>query len=711
MSLKETLALLITADSRGAISAIEKVGSAADKDLGKTEDRIQAMGKKLTSVGAGMIATGGVLVAGFAAAAFASEDADRSVIKLQNSMANNSKLAQTNAKEFTDLAEAIQGKTAADADAIVSGQSILAQFGLTADQIKELTPLAVDLAQKMGIDMDTAFKMVAKSVGGSGGALKKAGIDIDATKLKTDAYGATVEALRNSVGGFAEQEGQTFSGTLQRLKNELGDLAEGVGKGSAQAFQTMLTPVISLTDTLGSLDPTLLATIGRMGTFGATGLVAGGGIAVMGGQLLKLKEQLTLADGSMSKFGKAGLIVAGALVAGALAQEAWSQRNGQMTLRMKEFADVVDRDLDATAAKFGRAMEAGAGSMEKLGKQMAEQSIPQAYRYAEALERIGKPSDEFRKGVEATKSSLAAAKVDQKEHSEAIEGEAEMLEERAVPSLKEYQSGLQAAEEAQRGLTASIKAATDPWFAALDSMGNNREAADKVTEAQKALTEAIKTYGASSPEAVAATKALEDAQLASAKSAIEVQTSMHNLEVGVKNGTVSINDAVFALQGMVSQGLINQESADALIAKMKGIDATRLGIDGSTMTIAMDLDMSLATRKLNAWMAQGTFAAQVREGRGLASGGPVRANTAYVVGEDGPEVFVSNTSGTIIPNGGTTGTPVAAGGVVFQPGAIVVNAGLGTNGTELGRAIISEIEKAFRNGVPAGPATRAAISG
>lgn len=35
---------------------------------------------------------------------------------------------------------------------------------------------------------------------------------------------------------------------------------------------------------------------------------------------------------------------------------------------------------------------------------------------------------------------------------------------------------------------------------------------------------------------------------------------------------------------------------------------------------------------------------------GRASGGPVKANEVYVVGEEGPELFVSNVAGTIIPN-------------------------------------------------------------
>jgi len=39
---------------------------------------------------------------------------------------------------------------------------------------------------------------------------------------------------------------------------------------------------------------------------------------------------------------------------------------------------------------------------------------------------------------------------------------------------------------------------------------------------------------------------------------------------------------------------------------------------------------------------------------GLAEGGPVRKGNPYIVGEEGPELFVPNSSGSILPNGQTT---------------------------------------------------------
>jgi phage-related minor tail protein len=40
---------------------------------------------------------------------------------------------------------------------------------------------------------------------------------------------------------------------------------------------------------------------------------------------------------------------------------------------------------------------------------------------------------------------------------------------------------------------------------------------------------------------------------------------------------------------------------------------------------------------------------------GRAEGGPVAANRPYIVGERGPELFVPNSSGSIVPNGAATG--------------------------------------------------------
>ena len=52
---------------------------------------------------------------------------------------------------------------------------------------------------------------------------------------------------------------------------------------------------------------------------------------------------------------------------------------------------------------------------------------------------------------------------------------------------------------------------------------------------------------------------------------------------------------------------------------------------------------------------------------GLAEGGPAQAGRPYIVGEEGPELFVPNTSGTVIPNDQITGSGgMGVGGTVVN---------------------------------------------
>ena len=71
-----------------------------------------------------------------------------------------------------------------------------------------------------------------------------------------------------------------------------------------------------------------------------------------------------------------------------------------------------------------------------------------------------------------------------------------------------------------------------------------------------------------------------------------------------------------------------------------------------------------------------------------AAGGPVASGTSYVVGENGPELFTPNRSGTIIPNGAMGG-----GGAVIN---LTVNGAIDPEGTA--RAIINVLNNSSYRG-------------
>lgn len=91
--------------------------------------------------------------------------------------------------------------------------------------------------------------------------------------------------------------------------------------------------------------------------------------------------------------------------------------------------------------------------------------------------------------------------------------------------------------------------------------------------------------------------------------------------------------------------------SDALVPVIKYVDALISGLE-RVIELAGRVTKSVGS-KISSAIGSVTSAIGFR-----ASGGPVSAGSPYIVGERGPEMFVPNSSGTIIPNG--------AGGVVVN---------------------------------------------
>ena len=82
---------------------------------------------------------------------------------------------------------------------------------------------------------------------------------------------------------------------------------------------------------------------------------------------------------------------------------------------------------------------------------------------------------------------------------------------------------------------------------------------------------------------------------------------------------------------------------------------------------------------------------------GRRMGGPVAAGSPYIVGEAGPELFVPTMTGRILPNHnlsdsvtGRRGIPMGGAQSVIN---LTVNAGIGTDGAEVGRVIVDSIKQ------------------
>ena len=197
---------------------------------------------------------------------------------------------------------------------------------------------------------------------------------------------------------------------------------------------------------------------------------------------------------------------------------------------------------------------------------------------------------------------------------------------------------------------------------------------DSIISAGEAEREVIATRatGATAEELAEAERALEDAKLSVADALDSQTTALERLTEEQEN------------YRKVTEG-INEEDKEFL--ELSG-EIVKADEDQATAAIGVrDAREQAATATDNLREAEEQLRRSRKELRlaggkppGRAFGGPVTGARPYIVGERGPELFVPNSSGTIVPN-----ARIGGGGTTVN---VVVNAGMGTSGTQVGQEIV-----------------------
>lgn len=693
--LVDRLALVITADGAGAIKEFQKVGAAAEKDLGKAEDRTKKVGSQMQATGVAMIGAGALIVGAMVETAKAAEEANVEHLKLDNTLKNSPQLANANKQAFLDQATALQKLTVVDDEAVIGVQALLGQFGLTQTQITEMTPLVVDLSRKMGIDLDTAAKMVGKSVDGSAGALKKAGITVDETAFKTDHYGATMAALSQKVGGYAQAEGQTFAGQLEITKNRLHDVVEGVGVGAVDAFNKMLGPVQALSDRFTELDAGTQSTIGTIGAYAGVGLIAAGAASTLIGTLIKMKSNFSAAAEAARSAGSSLGTVGGALRG--LSFAAAAAGVVVLTKRLQDNAD--------EARRWANDVTGGGTLPEKIAKTTAELDKQRAVaeRYA---------SLDFGNVLHIAGSNEGR---DAQDKMRALEDELKRLQDEEKGAKEGADLTARGVDELGNAVgdsTDKVKDARDAWDKAknalkgyFDQAFGSVDAQRNVVDTQQAMVDKIvennqKAWGAFD----LSTQAGRDNQAAfedAAKAVIEYGQKQHEAGVPQAENTRMVQDQIGKLREQAIAHGISAQKVDDYIAKLgltpqqietrfnaPGLDEARDSAERLGLALgfaASQIDILKAKTSGDGSLTAGFSAFGSMFGGHRAGGGPVDAGRPYVVGDGGtPELFVPKTDGVIL-NPAQVGQVAAASGGSAAP--MVIHTHVSIDGREIATAI------------------------
>lgn len=160
-------------------------------------------------------------------------------------------------KAYKELASQLQTVGVIGDEVTLSGMGVMTQMGLTANQVKDMTPLLQDLSVKQyGLNVSSEqYKEVSQSVAtmvnmGKLG-LQKYGIQVSDVERKqfkamtqSERYNFIMGKLKNSVAGANEAMAKTANGKIVQMNNNIGDSYEKIGETVDKIYSSIATKAL-----------------------------------------------------------------------------------------------------------------------------------------------------------------------------------------------------------------------------------------------------------------------------------------------------------------------------------------------------------------------------------------------------------------------------------------------------------------------------------
>lgn len=205
-----------------------KGGEQVKSEMGKANKAAQQSSKIFSALGA-MLSVG-ILAKGIKDSIAAYKIQELAVTKLNSALRAQGIMSEEVSKKFQTQASALQGLTIFGDEAILQGQAFAMSMGVQADTVEKITPLVLDFASAMGIDLRTAFRVMGQAAAGDTGMLKRYGIIVDEAALKSDGFNAVISTMQKNFEGTAEAIAKSGIGPMEQFKNLMGDFKEDIGR-------------------------------------------------------------------------------------------------------------------------------------------------------------------------------------------------------------------------------------------------------------------------------------------------------------------------------------------------------------------------------------------------------------------------------------------------------------------------------------------------
>jgi len=731
----------LTADASGLQRTLGDAASSTrkiERSFATLGSSLQGVGKRLTM--------GLTLPLAAAAAVGVKELMEQGRVAAQTAavLKSTGEIANVSAGQIDKLSQSIMRKTGFDDEAVASGANMLLTFrnvrnetGKGNDIFDRTIKLSADLSTAFGQDLTASSKQLGKAlqdpVAGLT-ALKKVGVSFTTEQRATikalvesgDVMGAQKIILRElelQVGGSAEAFGKTLPGKIAIAKNEFMNASAAIMGTFAPAMTAVADGVTGVSNILGALPGPVQAAVGIFGLL----LAALGPVTWMAGSAMKAFAllQTVMASGKLASaagnIASAMFSVKGAMVGAGLGVAVLGQVVGGTTGNIISMVGAGAAIGSMISPGWGTAIGAVAGlavgfaTAGDKAKTLAESTADASFtlRTLIADQPTGSKMlffDDLAKSFDdiVKKSPQAAqAFIDQAIATGENEKAVNKLQKRLDNAGTSTGQLSQKSADAGVKLTAQGRAAemTASMIQNLTDVTNNNVNTD--IAAQQAVLNVktgLEDYNRVIGDATSTTNDREQAMLTQMRTYTALtDATMKNADAD-RNGTITNKEANAARANSISilQGVAGTLAAGSpLRANLEAYIATLSASSGNYVANLIlnapdNFRSVFGQMQVNfgfGWVNVSNVGGKLRA---REHGGPVSGGSPYIVGEKGPELFMPNSSGVIIPNNKLG----AGGGGGSQTTNVIINTVAG-DAAALERIVVDALARARRRGLTA----------
>ena len=160
----------------------------------------------------------------------ASIQQEEAINDLNQALRSTGQLTAATSQDFQAFASSLQKTTTFGDEVTLKAAALGIQLGnLSGQQLKDATLASANLASALGIDLETAMRMITKASIDGGTGLRRYGIAVEKGATDSLTLSNAIAKVNEQFGGAAASKVNTYKGALTQANNSYGDMLEKIG--------------------------------------------------------------------------------------------------------------------------------------------------------------------------------------------------------------------------------------------------------------------------------------------------------------------------------------------------------------------------------------------------------------------------------------------------------------------------------------------------